>query len=306
MAGMGSESTGQATTASGGAHAVRAVGLRWLSSLARFSRRKPLGFASLVIILGLCLLAALAPFIAADPTETNYRDALVSPSAGYWFGTDNFGRDVFARVAWGGRISLVIGFTAAAIGYGAGAVIGLVGGFRGGVTDAVLQRTMDTLMAFPRLILALTVVVALGPSLPNLILGIGLASVPEGARVVRSVVLAVRSLEYVQAARALGASDLRIMVRHISPQLVAPFLVVFTAAIGWSILIEAGISFLGFGIQPPTPAWGRMLSAEGLPYVQSAPWLSIFPGMAITLAVYGFNLLGDSLRDVVDPYLRRG
>ncbi len=272
----------------------------------RFSRSKPLGAIGGVIIIGMILSAAFAGIISThDPYRMNVSDLFAPPGATYWLGTDNFGRDIFSRIVWGSRISLAVGVVSVAVGATGGAMLGLVSGFLGGKFDAISQRLVDILMAFPVLILALTVVAALGPSVQNVIIAIALVMVPPGARVVRSASLAVREMQYVDAARAVGSRNLRILFVHILPNCLAPYIIVATVNLGWAIVVEASLSFLGLGTPPPQPSWGAMLSAEGRSYLEKAPWIGIFPGVAISLAVFGFNILGDALRDVWDPRLRR-
>ncbi len=278
----------------------------FLGTVWQFSRSKPMGAIGGVIIIGMILSAIFAGVISPyDPYRMYVSDLFAPPGTKYWFGTDNFGRDIFSRIVWGSRISLAVGVVSVAVGATGGAMLGLVSGFLGGKFDAISQRLVDIMMAFPVLILALTVVAALGPSIQNVIIAIALVMVPPGNRVVRSASLAVREMQYVDAARAIGSRNFRILFVHILPNCLAPYIIVATVNLGWAIVVEASLSFLGLGTPPPQPSWGAMLSAEGRSYLEKAPWIGIFPGVAISLAVFGFNILGDALRDVWDPRLRR-
>jgi peptide/nickel transport system permease protein len=271
----------------------------------RFVRRKPMGVAGVVIV---CLLVVMAVFAARiaqyDPYQIRALLRFQPPGSVFWFGTDDFGRDVFSRVVYGARISLEIGISAVLLGTSVGALVGLISGYSGGRTDLVVQRIMDALMAFPTLVLALAVVAALGASLPNVILAVAFTLIPVANRVVRSVALSVRETTYVMAARGLGASERRVLFTHVLPNCFAPYVVIATANLGTAILAEAALGFLGLGVPPPTPAWGSMLSGAAQSNLFRAPWMAVYPGGAITLAVFGFNMLGDALRDVLDPRLR--
>jgi peptide/nickel transport system permease protein len=270
-----------------------------------FIRRKPMGFVGVVIIFVLTLTAVFADKIARyKPDQVRAAERLKAPSATHWFGTDDFGRDVFSRVAHGARISLRIGIVAVLLGTTAGALIGLTSGYLGGRADLVTQRIMDALMAFPTLVLALAVVAALGASLRNVILAVSLTLVPAANRLVRSVALSVRETSFVLAARALGASQWRTVFRHVLPNCLAPYLVIATANLGSAVVAEASLGFLGLGVPPPTPAWGSMLSGATQSYLFRAPWMAIYPGLAISFAVFGFNMLGDAIRDLLDPKLK--
>jgi peptide/nickel transport system permease protein len=272
--------------------------------LTRFIRQKPLGAVGLFIVVVMTVLAALADFIAMDPLLNDYAVLTTPPSAEHWLGTDDLGRDLWARIVFGARISLYVGFLSVIFGSGLGGSLGIVSAFYGGTIDTFIQRIMDAILSFPTLILALTIVATLGPSLNNVVLAVGFASIPRASRVVRSQALAIRSMDYVAAARAIGATDVRIMFRHIFPQVVAPWLIIASAGLGGAILAEAGLSFLGLGVPQPEPSWGGMLSGRARDYYAVAPWMALWPGIAISLAVYGFNLFGDALRDVLDPRLR--
>jgi peptide/nickel transport system permease protein len=228
----------------------------------------------------------------------------VAPSAEHWFGTDQFGRDVLSRIIFGARTAMLVGFVSAFIGATLGLVLGVASAYFGGVFDLIFQRIMDVFMAFPLIIMALAVVSIFGTGVENLIIAITIPFVPRCARVVRSSALAIREIPYVDAARALGYSHRRIILRHMVPNVMAPYLIMITAFVGQAILLEASLTFLGLGVQEPTPAWGLMLQGGAEEYAESAPWMAIFPGLAISLAVFGFNLFGDALRDVLDPKLR--
>lgn len=294
----------QTTTAVGWlpAHERRRNPLR---CIARFARQYPLGAVGAFLILVLAVLAAFAPVIATqDPFALNSRERRKEPSAEHFFGTDELGRDIFSRIVYGSRISLQVGFISVSLGVTVGALIGLVGAYFGGSVDFWLQRLVDALFAFPTIILALTIVAVLGASTTNVIVAVGIVSIPRIARVVRSSALSVMAQPYIEAARSMGSGHQRIVLRHILPNVGAPIIVVATAGFGGAILSEASLSFLGVGTPPPNPSWGIMLSGAAQQFIRVAPWMAIFPGIAISLAVFGFNLFGDSLRDALDPRLR--
>ena len=281
------------------------TGYRIWAGIVKFVRTKPLGAAGAVVILIMALAAFFADVIAPyDAYELNQRLQFRAPSATHWLGTDEFGRDVLTRLIYGARIALFIGFASSFLGSTAGAILGVVSAYLGGKTDLWLQRVMDIMLAFPLLILALAIVTVLGRSIPNLILAIAIPVIPRTARIVRSSALSAKENIYVEAARAVGSSHLRVMFNHIVPNIMAPYLIVLTAQLGGAILTEASLSFLGLGTAEPTPSWGLMLSGGAPMYAEKAPWLAIFPGLVISLAVFGFNLFGDSLRDALDPRLR--
>ena len=277
-----------------------------LRSLWNVMRRKPLGMASALLLLVLVLTAIFADVLAPyDPLEARPEIRLQAPSRAHPFGTDDIGRDVLSRVVYGSRISLWVGLLAVGIGTFAGMIIGLACGYWEGRLDIVLQRVMDAIQAIPGLVLALAIVSVLKPSTTNAMLAIAVVIIPGNSRIVRGSVLSAKQNRYVEAAQALGCRQLKIVLTHILPNVTAPILVIASIWLGNAILIEASLSFLGLGTQPPIPSWGLMLSSTGRAFMEQAPWLAIFPGMAISLAVFGFNLFGDTLRDAWDPKLRR-
>jgi len=274
-------------------------------TLVRFCRKKPLGAAGAAIMLVIVLMAVFADVIQThDPIATEAADTLARPSATHWLGTDHLGRDIYSRIIHGARVSLMVGVGSTIVASLFGGIIGLLSGYVGGKTDLAVQRVMDILQGLPLLVLALVMSAALGPSIPNVILAISIPIMPRAARVIRASVLSIREFQYVEAARALGVSHLRVAFRHILPNTVGPFIVLATAQLGSAILVEATLSFLGLGVPEPYPSWGRMLSVSAAEYAQKAPHLVLFPGIAISLAVFGSNLLGDALRDTLDPRLR--
>ena len=270
-----------------------------------FITSKPLGAAGGAIIIIMVVMAVGQPLITFyDPVEWNLKDKLDAPSLKHWLGTDQMGRDLWTRMMVGARVSLLVGFASVAFGSGLGGVIGIASAWFGGRVDQITQRLMDALMAIPTLILALAITASLGQSLFNIILAIGIVQIPRANRVVRSQALAVKESQFVDAARAIGAGNMRVMIVHITPQVVAPWLIIATGALGIAILTEATLSFLGLGVPPPQPSWGGMLSGSARDWFVVAPWMAIWPGLGLSLAVYGFNLFGDGLRDVLDPRLR--
>jgi peptide/nickel transport system permease protein len=280
------------------------LGRVW-TGLLKFIRTKPLGAAGGGVILVMVLAALFADTIAPhDPYDIQQSLQFQPPSLSYVFGTDDFGRDLLTRCIYGARIALFIGFAASFFGATAGAAVGVVSAYMGGKADLMIQRVVDILLSFPLLILALAIVSVLGRSVPNLIIAIAIPVIPRTSRIVRSSALSVKELVYVEAARAVGSSHLRVIARHILPNIMAPYLIVLTAQLGSAILTEASLSYLGLGTAEPTPSWGLMLSGAAALYAEKAPWVVIFPGVAISLAVFGFNLFGDSLRDALDPRLR--
>jgi peptide/nickel transport system permease protein len=275
-----------------------------------FITQQPLGAGGLVFICLMGLCAAAAPWVAPyDPLAVNYNAMLAAPSWEYWLGTDSFGRDVLSRIIFGARTALAIGFIASFVGCTAGAVIGVISAYFGGKIDLVIQGVMDVLLSFPIIVLAITVVAILGNNVVfgidvNLIIAIALPMLPRVERVVRASALAIREMPYVDAARAAGYSHARIIFRHIVPNVVAPYLIMLTAFVAQAILAEASLSFLGLGVTEPTPSWGLMLSGSAADFYQQAPWMIVFPGIAISLGVFAFNLFGDSLRDWLDPKIK--
>jgi peptide/nickel transport system permease protein len=273
--------------------------------LARFCRKKPLGAAGGVIMLAIVLTALFADQLQTyDPIATDSVNTLAPPGREHLLGSDHLGRDIYSRIVHGARVSLIVGLSSTLLGSILGGVIGLLSGYAGGKTDLVTQRVMDILQGLPLLVLALVMSASLGPSVQNVVIAISIPIIPRAARVIRSSVLSIREMQYVEAARAIGLRHLRIAFRHILPNTVGPFIVLCTAQLGSAILVEAALSFLGLGVPEPYPSWGRMLSVSAAEYAQKAPWLVMFPGLAISLAVFGSNLLGDALRDTLDPRLR--
>src|SRR3989441_2720174 len=277
----------------------------WLEASSRFTRQRPLGAVGAAIIGIMIAAAVLAGLVSPyDPLATDYGKMLQAPNSFHWFGTDIFGRDVFTRIIYGSRTALWIGFASSFLGATLGALIGVTSAYFGGKIDLVLQRFMDLLLSFPLIILALVVVSLLGSGMTNVIFAITVPMVPRCALVLRSSALALREMPFVEAARALGFGPMRIILRHMLPNVMAPYLIMLTAFLGQAILLEASLSFLGLGVQEPTAAWGLMLRGAAVDFAESAPWMAVFPGLAISLAVFAFNLFGDSLRDALDPKLR--
>jgi peptide/nickel transport system permease protein len=243
----------------------------------------------------------LSPY---DPVAVDFGAMLAKPNAAHWLGTDAFGRDVLSRLIFGSRTALLVGFGAAVVGATLGAVLGVGSAYFGGRVDLYLQRLMDIFLSFPLIILALALVAILGNSIPNVIMAITIPMIPRAALVIRSSALTIREMPYVDAARAAGFGHVRIILRHMLPNVVAPYLIMLTAFLSQAILLESSLSFLGLGVQEPTPAWGLMLRGAAVDFAEAAPWMALFPGLAISLAVFAFNLFGDSLRDALDPKLR--
>ena len=255
-----------------------------------------------IFVIGAVFAPVLSPF---DPTEINQNDQLVPPSAKHPLGTDQLGRDVLSRLLYGARLSLVVGFVSVGIGGAAGTVLGLIAGFAGGYADLAISGLVDIMLAFPGLLLALVIIIFLGPGLLNVMIATGIGSTPRWARLVRSSVLSIKESEFVSAAKAMGASDTRIMFRHILVNIVAPVIVFSTLGVGGAILTAASLGYLGLGAQPPTPEWGLMLS-ESRNFISVCWWSATFPGLAIMLSVLAINMIGDGLRDTLDPRLRGG
>jgi peptide/nickel transport system permease protein len=272
-----------------------------------FTKSQPIAAFSLLFIIVLALASAFADAVAPyDPLTLDFDNVLTAPTAAHWFGTDNFGRDIFSRVLYGGRTALVIGVMSSFIGSITGGIIGVVSGYFSGRFDFYVQRFIDVLLAFPIIVLAVVVVAMLGKKIVfgvdvNLVVAIAIPIVPKVARVVRSSALSVREMPYIDAARAAGYSNTRIIFRHMVPNVFAPFIIMFAAFVAQAILLEASLSFLGLGVTEPTPAWGLMLSGNAADFYREAPWMIIFPGVAISVTVFAFNLFGDGLRDYLDP-----
>jgi peptide/nickel transport system permease protein len=277
----------------------------WLTEVTDFCRQRPLGaIGAAVVVLNIVVgvsANAIAPY---DPLATDYGAMLASPSASHWLGTDAFGRDVLSRIIYGSRTAMLVGFACAFFGATIGAIIGVASAYFAGKVDLIVQRVMDIFLAFPLIILALAVVSILGTGIQNVIMAITIPMIPRAALVARSSALAIRELPYVDAARAAGFRHRRIILRHMLPNVMAPYLIMLTAYLGQAILLEASLSFLGLGVSEPTPAWGLMLRGAAVQFAEAAPWMAIFPGLAISLAVFAFNLFGDSLRDALDPRLK--
>jgi peptide/nickel transport system permease protein len=272
------------------------------SSVLFTMRRYPLGTIGLLLIAAFVLFAVFAGVLAPqDPLRTDPSASLARPSAAHWLGADFMGRDVYSRIVHGARISLAVGLGSTLLGCLGGVALGLPSGFLGGWFDLVIQRITDIMQALPLLVMALVMAAALGPSLQNTIIAISIPVIPNVARVIRANTLALREVPFVEAARAQGMSEMRIAIRHVLPNTIAPVIVLATAQLGSALLVEASLSFLGLGIPEPYPSWGRMLSESAAEYMRTAPWLVIFPGLAISLAVFGTNLFGDALRDILDP-----
>lgn len=270
-----------------------------------FTRRKPIGGISAIFLVAIILAAIAAPLLAThDPIASDTPNKLQAPSAQHFFGTDELGRDIFSRILYGARVSLVVGYFATLLATVIGTIVALISGYLGGKVDLIIQRFVDAFQAVPQLLVVLTVVTILDPTVWNLVLVIGLLFGVREVRPIRSQVLAVRVMPYVEAARTVGASVTRIMWRHVLPNVMYVIIVVGSLSIGRVILVEASLGFLGFGVPPPNPTWGQMLSGSARRFMTEAPWMGIAPGVAISLTVLAFNMLGDALRDVLDPRLR--
>lgn len=287
--------------------AVRVERLTRHNPIVAFCLEQPLGTAGLIAIVLMGFAAILAEQVAPyNPVAIDFGAMLAAPSADHWFGTDAFGRDILTRVIYGARTALAIGFLSAFLGCSLGAVVGVASAYYGGRADTLIQRLMDILLSFPIIVLALVVVAMLGRNIVlgidfNLILAIAVPMLPRVARVVRSSALSIRELPYIDAVRVQGFGHARIIFRHMVPNVVAPYLIMLTASIGQAILLEASLSFLGLGVAEPIPSWGLMLSGNASDFYREAPWMILFPGLAISAAVFAFNLFGDSLRDWLDP-----
>jgi peptide/nickel transport system permease protein len=274
-------------------------------ALWRFCRRKPLGAFGGLIVVGLVAMAVLAPWIAHYTYDETLRGArMKAPGAQFWLGTDNLGRDIWSRVVYGARVSVTVGFGAVLIAQALGAAIGITSGYFGGKYDMAVQRVVDAWQSFPFLVVILSIMAVLGPGLLNVVIALGVIGAANASRVIRGTTLSVAENVYIESARALGCGHMRIMLRHILPNVAGTIIVLATIGLGAFILAESALSFLGFGVPPPYPSWGGMLSGAGRSFFVQAPWMAIYPGLAISLAVFGFNMLGDALRDVLDPRLR--
>jgi len=276
-----------------------------LSSVLRFARRKPLSAVGAVILILLVSLVAIGPLVlSGNPNVGSLRDHLKPPGSGHIFGTDQLGRDLFIRTLYGGRLSLIVGIGAATAGTVAGTILGVVSGYLGGKFDLIFQRFMDAWMSIPGIVLLMTLATLLGPSQRNTILAIAILGTPSASRIVRSAVLAVKAQPFVEAATSLGASPVRVMLRHVLPNVMGPILVIASVGVGGAILAEAGLGYLGLSVPPPFATWGTLLSSGSQNFMEQAPWMAVVPGVAIALTVFSVNLLGDGLRDVLDPRLR--
>jgi peptide/nickel transport system permease protein len=287
--------------------AVAAPGRVGRHPVLQFVVGQPLGTAGLIVILVMAFASVFAETVAPyDPVAIDFAAMLAPPGPEHWMGTDSFGRDIFTRIIYGARTALAIGFLSSFVGSTIGAAVGVASAYFGGKIDLVVQRFVDILLAFPIIVLALVVVAMLGRNLVlgvdvNLIVAIAIPIMPKVARIIRSAALAIREMPYVDAARAAGYSHSRIIFRHMAPNIAAPYLIMLTAYIAQAILLEASLSFLGLGVAEPVPAWGLMLAGNAADFYREAPWMILFPGLAISLAVFAFNLFGDSLRDWLDP-----
>src|ERR1700744_591030 len=277
----------------------------WLQLTLEFCRRQPFGAFGMALVVVMAVTGLTADWIAPySPTANDFEAMTAAPSCAHWLGTDQFGRDMLSRIIFGARTALIVGLTSSLVGGIAGLVLGVGSAYFGGLIDLILQRVFDVLMAFPLIIMALAVVAIFGTGVQNVIIAITVPLIPRCARVVRSSALAIREIPYVDAARACGFGHTRIILRHMVPNVVAPFLIMLTSFVGQAILAEASLFYLGLGVQGPVPAWGLMLQGGAEQYASPAPWIAIFPGLAIMLTVFGINLFGDALRDVLDPKLR--
>ena len=270
-----------------------------------FTKRKPIGAASGLIVIAMLVMTIFAESIAPYGYDEAVRGARMKPpSAAHWLGTDNLSRDIWSRIVYGARISITIGFATIFLGTAAAAALGVSSGYFGGKYDLVVQRVVDAWMSFPYLVIILSVMAVLGPGLLNVILSLSIIVAATGSRVIRGSTIAVAQNAYVEAARAMGCGHARIVFRHILPNVTATIIILATIGLGGIILAESALSFLGFGVPPPYPSWGSMLSGSGRTYMYRAPWMAVWPGVAISIAVFAFNMLGDALRDVLDPRLR--
>ena len=286
-------------------HARSTVGVRWIATVGKFARRKPLGAMGAVIVVAMLVMAVFAEQIAPYGYDDSIRGArMKAPSAAHWLGTDNLSRDMWSRIVYGARVSISVGVLTVTLAVLAAAAIGVSSAYFGGAWDLIVQRVVDAWLSFPYLIIILSVMAVLGPGLLNVVLSLALLLAATNSRVIRGATLTAMQQTYVEAARAMGCGHARIIVRHLLPNVTATIIILATIGLGAVILAESALSFLGFGVPPPHPSWGGMLSGSGRTYMLRAPWMAIWPGAAISLAVFGFNMLGDALRDVLDPRLR--
>jgi peptide/nickel transport system permease protein len=278
-----------------------------LLALARFAGRKPLGAIGGVIVVAMLVMTVFAERIAPYDFDETIRGARMKPpSAAHWLGTDNLSRDMWSRVVYGARVSVTVGFATIALAIVVATAIGVTCAYFGGVWDLVVQRVVDAWLSFPYLVIILSVMAVLGPGRLNLIISVAIIAAATNSRVIRGAALGVMQTQFIEAARAIGCGHARIIVRHVLPNVTATIIILATIGLGAVILAESALSFLGFGVPPPYPSWGGMLSGSGRTYMLRAPWMAVWPGVAISLAVFGFNMLGDALRDVLDPRLRGG
>jgi len=284
---------------------ARVNGLETLQALGGFARRKPLGAIGAIIVVALLVMAVFAERIAPYGYDETIRGArMQSPSMTYWLGTDNLSRDIWSRIVYGARVSITVGFATVGLAVLLATTVGVSSGYFGGAYDLIVQRIVDAWLSFPYLVIVLSVMAVLGPGLFNVVISLAIIIAAVNSRVIRSATIAIAHGTYVEAARAVGCGHVRIILRHILPNVAATIIILATIGLGTAILAESALSFLGFGVPPPYPAWGAMLSGSGRTYMFRAPWMAIWPGVAISLAVFGFNMLGDALRDVLDPRLR--
>jgi peptide/nickel transport system permease protein len=285
----------------------RGAASRWALALARFARQKPLGALGGVIVIAMLVMTVFAEQIAPYAYDETIRGARMKPpGAAHWLGTDNLSRDMWSRIVYGARVSVTVGFATIALGIAVATAIGVSSAYFGGAYDLILQRLVDAWLSFPYLIIILSVMAVLGPGRVNLIISVAIIAAATNSRVIRGAALTVMQNQFVEAARAIGCGHGRIIMRHILPNVTATIIILATIGLGAVILAESALSFLGFGVPPPYPSWGAMLSGSGRTYMFRAPWMAVWPGVAISLAVFGFNMLGDALRDVLDPRLRGG
>jgi peptide/nickel transport system permease protein len=276
-----------------------------MALVARFCRRKPLGALGGLIVAGLLAMALFARWIAPHDYDETIRAARMKPpGVAYWMGTDNLGRDIFSRVVYGARVSVTVGFGAVLLATLLAATIGITSGYFGGAYDIAVQRVVDAWQSFPALVIVLSLMAVLGPGLLNVIFALGVIGAAGASRVIRAATLGIAANAYFEAARAIGCGHVRIILRYVLPNVASTIIILATIGLGTAILAESALSFLGFGVPPPYPSWGAMLSGSGRSFMYRAPWMAFWPGLAISLAVFGFNMLGDALRDVLDPRLR--